>query len=188
MFDSIFRSLEETFVKFSFRRLIFWIFLICVGLAALIAFEQYTGFGKHMRLNGEITILERLYALEKDGIQSSPILNKEFEHLVASLNGDKAGTISFLDWDIDKGLTIKFLAATILWWALLIYGVVSYARGDNSASALIIGSMTFLVTLGGLAITVPNLINYWVNAFIFIILQILLIAIILRYGRKKAAI
>lgn len=185
MLDTLFRSLEDTFVKFSFRRLVFWVFLIIVGVVTVYAFERYTGLGHNIRLDGELTALERLHALEKNGIASSPALAKEYERIVTSLHDDAIGKATFLNWSFEKGPIVKFLAATAIWWALLIFGVIAFMRGDNSSQALIFGSVAFLVLLGIPSLMIPDLGSYWVNATAFMVIQMLLIAWMAWKGQQK---
>lgn len=185
MLDTIFRSLEDTFVQFNFKRLLFWMFLIVATVIALFVFEHYTGLGHNIRLDGELSTLERLRTLEKEGITSSPTLKKEYERIVASLHNDGTSTMTFLNLDIEKGSVVKFFAATFLWWVLLIYGFVTLARGDDQALPLIFGSITVLLLLGIPSIIIPDIGSFWINSIIYLLTQMFFTAWIHNYGKKR---
>lgn len=68
MLDTLVQSIENTFVQFSLRRLLYIAFLLVVALGGLFIFDRVTGYSSHKKLEMRLLALERLSVLEAKGV------------------------------------------------------------------------------------------------------------------------
>ena len=83
--SSMLASLESLFLKFNFRRLLFWVFIILMVVIGLTIFENVTGYAYFSRLERKVAILETLNELSQDDISSKPELNSIYQDTVSEL-------------------------------------------------------------------------------------------------------
>ena len=125
MFDTLIKSIEEVFVQFSFRRLLYILFLIFIVVSSLHVFDQLTGYTRFLRIDKRLTILERLHTLEEKGIQKSEQLKNVYDEIIAELHQQP---FSPFDFQLNYEPIIKFLSSTWIILLIVIYGAIRMIR------------------------------------------------------------
>jgi hypothetical protein len=184
MLDSLVSSIENAFIQFSFRRLLYILFLFVVILSAVFAFNEMTGYTLYSRINNKINALERLQALEEKNIGQSAELGPIYQSIVEELNQKPWQPLSL---HITFDPAIKFLAATLIPFIFVFVGLFKILRGDKDGSRTLGGALLVTLMLGLPAVLIPTWRTAWYNAGIYFVIQIVLIVFTLKYsGSSKS--
>src|SRR5687768_14744441 len=98
MLDTLVQSIENIFVQFSLRRLLYIAFLLVVVLGGLFIFDRATGYSARKKLEMRLTALERLSVLETNGVAVSPSLGPLYTSTVVQLRDAPASPFA---WTFD---------------------------------------------------------------------------------------
>lgn len=169
MFESLVKSIENTFVEFTPRRFLYVLFLIGLVAGALVVFNELTGYGYNQRIESRISALERLHALERDGIVESEELSPLYESLVRDLKERPFRPFSF---GINFELILRILSAAGLPIALTIAGAWQTVRGDPQGDQLFIGALVMTAILVVPAVYLPTFTSIWVNVVSYAAVQV----------------
>jgi len=94
MLDTLVSSVENTFVQFSIRRLMYITFLLVVVLGGAYVFDRETGYSSQRRLDARLSALERLNTLESRGIRNSPTLAPLYAATIALIQDQPTSPFS----------------------------------------------------------------------------------------------
>ncbi|WNG19420.1 hypothetical protein [Cystobacter fuscus] len=191
--NEIFSSLEAVFLKPSFGRLLFFLFIIFAAMLGFYLFESMSG---HVFLNSterKIALLKELQELKKDGISSNPELLPAYDSLVASVTEHKLVPISAYAPDWPKtfdgalswaGIIGRSLAGTPLGILLLLIGAIEYRRGKEKQAwtVPIYAGVWFFFLGSALSLWLPEEIPWYLRCLICFIILILAFAGIAMYG------
>jgi hypothetical protein len=186
MFDSLIQSIENTFVQFSFRRLLYVVFLLALVLSALYVFNEVTGYSFYQRLDRRISAMERLRALETGGIEQSKELGPLYRSVTSSLREQPRSRVF---GGIDAQPLIKFVAASLIPLIFIFVSLANRARGDPSWSDMFVGAIMFTLLFGLPGLFLPTLRSVWVNAGLYLIAQMVLLWLlhVILNRRQKAS-
>lgn len=185
MLGSLFTSLENTFVQFSFRRLLYVLFLVSIAYLTFYLYDQSTGYTYYTRLHSRITALERLVVLESQSILESEELSKIYTEI---LNEVKSKPESALAFHLDYAPFIRFISATVFILVFVIVGIFQMLKGDPSGANTFGGALVMTFLIGVPALLIPPWAKLWIEAGAYFIVQIVIITIIYkRYGKTEAA-
>ncbi len=191
MFDSLIKSVENSFIEFNLRRLIYLIFILAIGVGGLYGFNEVTGYGYFAKYEKKLNALQKLQEIEKAGLSAS--LKPIHEDLVKQL-GDvdsssaigvpinrPSSTASLVD------IAVKAVSASFVFWFLGIMGIAQKSQGSNQWQSLVVGGFVFAIAASLVAIIIPTFYSVWVNAVINVAVQILLIFAMINQSKKTSS-
>jgi hypothetical protein len=179
MFDSLVSSIENAFVQFSFRRLVYMIFLFAVVISTCVVLNELTGYTLYSRMEKKISALERLQELREKGVEQSMELNPIYQSVVGDIQQKPWEQVS-IHFTFDP--VIKFLSATLVPFLFIFIGFFNILRGDEAVSRTVAGAMLLTILLGLPAVLIPTWQNPWYNASVYFIIQIILMFLMLKYS------
>lgn len=153
MLDSLFRILEALVVQFSWRRFVAAAVLVGALLLLIFAFDWYTGYFTHSRIERSVGILDQLTRLnEQVKASGDPSLSDLHASLISQLAASSQPRGSF---NIDLSGPARFFGGGVLWFLFsLVY--VSDLRKDSSKVSSLVGVVFFGVVFGLLAQLLPD--------------------------------
>lgn len=159
------------------------VFLGVLIMAGAFIAEVSTGFRFLWVMDRKVELLTELNELAVAGADKNPQLAPIYNDLSSKLNGYKVEplTIALVTTDDAVATTIKVLAAAWLWILVLLVLVFRLYKGNGSRS-IFAGALLMVVLSGGLAYWLPSVGSFWVNAAIYIIVNIGIIRFINTYG------
>ncbi|MCS3749601.1 hypothetical protein [Salinibacter ruber] len=178
MFESLVRSIEDTFVDFTPGRFLYVLFLILLVVAALVVFNELTGYGYNQRVKSRISVLERLHSLDQDGITQSEKLSPLYESLVADLREKPFQPFSF---GLNLELILRILSAAGLPIAFTVVGAWQTVRGHSEGSQLFAGALAMSIILVIPSIYIPIYKTLWVNVTGYVAVQVGFLYLLNRY-------
>lgn len=183
MLDTLVQSIENTFVQFSIRRLLYVAFLLAVTLGGLFTFDRTTGYSAQKKLEMRLSALERLSTLEAKGVQASSTLGPLYAATVAELRNAPTPAIV---WRFDVEPLVKFIAAALIPLLFVIWGLLSMARGTAGAGSTFGGALVATIVMGVPAVFLPTVGSLKATAFFIFVVQALLMWSMVRfYGAKQ---
>ena len=188
MLEPIVSFFDKLIENFTWRRLMF--LLVVLVLAALCAwmYETYTQSLRLGRIERQITLVEKLAALEPNkAITTQPDLKRSYVALqrqLLSTMSEAQAEYELLPW------AKKMLAAALAWtvFALfLLFIPESYSTAKNAPGAVLFGMVSVAAPFIALAAAFPTLDPPWVNYTLYPIghLVLLTLAIMLWQQRKQ---
>jgi hypothetical protein len=185
------KSIESAFVELSFRRVLYLIFILGLGVGCVLAFDRSTGYSQARRLDARISALERLFALDQAGVQSSSRLKGSFEAIASDLerlNSAASPTSLGRPTPLPYEALTKFLAATLLPVLFIAYGLLQLLRGDKSGAGVFGGAFIGTLILGIPAVLAPTIHSLRATALGLFILQVIaVLGMTAYYGSKREA-
>jgi len=184
MIDTLIKSIEDTFVQFTFRRLLYVLFLLALVCGALYVFDQSTGYTFYSRLDKRIEALEKLQAIESRGFRQSSDLDSIYQSIIVELRDHPPSPLRL---HIGTDPFVKFFAAALVPFVFIIVGVFKMVRREPDGSTLFAGALAFTLILGLPAIFIPTMSSIWLNVATYGIVQAVVVIALTRLGRKKPA-
>jgi hypothetical protein len=182
MIDGLIKSIERTFVEFTFRRLLYVLFLLALVSGALYLFDNSTGYSFYARLDRRIEALEKLQQIESRGFKPASELDSIFNATVAELRDHSPSPIQLR---IGTDPIVKFLAAALVPFVFMIIGLFKLIRKEPESPAVFAGAFAFTLILGipGVFLQITSV--FWLNALIYFLVQLVVLVVISVLGRKK---
>ena len=182
MFEHLIRSVENAFVEFNLRRVLYLMFIIGMLLVSLYVFDRSTGYSFYSRYEQKLSALEKLQEVQDKGL--SPDLTPIFNDLVNTLRyrSDKS-----LDFSFTYAPVLKVLSASLFFWWMVVVGLLQRLQGVQDWNSLVIGASAFGVIATALALLIPTFYSPWINAAIYAFLQIMIAIALTRYGNRIRA-
>ena len=191
--DSLIKKLFE--IATGKKAKIFWAVFLAIIVILLVLYPYIdANFLVFSRINKRIDILERVTQLDLDKINKNSALQKEYNSVIGeiiTIREKSVGTITTrLDTYNDK--TIKFISGGSLFWLVSLIVLFSKNKKDNISvlkkifnnvmSAILCVFIGYFCALIGK--NIPTIINVWLNAVGFPLIQIAIIGLIV-YGTSK---
>ncbi len=191
--DSLIKKLFE--IATGKKAKIFWAVFLAIIVILLVLYPYIdANFLVFSRINKRIDILERVTQLDLDKINKNSALQKEYNSVIgeiSTIREKSVGTITTrLDTYNDK--TIKFISGGSLFWLVSLIVLFSKNKKDNISvlkkifnnvmSAILCVFIGYFCALIGK--NIPTIINVWLNAVGFPLIQIAIIGLIV-YGTSK---
>lgn len=160
-------------------------------LLGVWGFENLTGQFYFSRLEKKITLLSELKELRDSGIAQDPELNRIYQDMVNDLESfsvDRPVAVSTGTINLSDPVTIgKAISGGFLWLLVFIIGVPGEIKKNKRLTGMtfFIGIFILVIALlfSWIGMSIPTILNPWVNYIGFPILQIF----ILIYLSKKGA-
>jgi hypothetical protein len=185
MLDSLIQSIENAFIQFSFRRLLYVLFVLAVVLSTAYAWNELTGYTYYFRLEKQVTLLERLNALERNQVSSSPTLAPLYTALVKQLLLAKKEPFAF---HFDVVPIAKFFAAAVIPFIFVFVAMIQKVRGAPDWSDMLVGALTMTLLLGIPAALSPTFGSLLLTAVVYFVAQVvLLVWMAVFFDRRKRA-
>ncbi len=189
MFGELVSSIEKVFVETSGRRALYLAFLVSLAVGSLWAFDRSTGYSLGRRLDSRISALERLHALEKDGVRTSSTLSASYDAIARDLKLGSAGpTVSYDEARrLPDGIEIiaRVFAATFFPIGFLLWGIIGFLRGDSSQLNMVGGALVFGLILGVPAALTPVVGSLRLTALMWFVIQVFaMLALTRMYGNR----
>lgn len=183
------KSIESAFVEISIRRVLYLIFILGLGVGCILAFDRATGYSQARRLDARISALERLFALEQAGVESSSRLGASFDAIaqdLQSLNSVVTSAPVGQPTARPYEALVKFLAATLLPVLFAAYGLLQWLRGDKSGAGVFGGAFIGTLILGVPAVLAPTIHSLRATAFgLFVVHVFAVLSMTIYYGNKR---
>ena len=181
-------SLEDLFLKFNVRRLLYWLFVISFIFIVLVFSERLTNYLYFWRIEKRITLLKELYSLDQSGIAKNDQLSPVYNDLVGELNSYKAYhpsiNINFRAdqlWRFISGASVGLIGLAIS--IIRIYETRKHHDYEEFPTrGFLIGiilTSIWAIMFGIVGLLLPTIYSPWVNYIAFPILQVLLLLIYL---------
>ena len=178
MFESLVRSIENTFVKFTPRRFLYVLFLVGLVVGSLIVFNEMTGYGYSQRIESRISALERLQELDDEGITKSEKLSPIYNSLVSELKTRPFKPFSF-GWDME--LILRIMSSSGLPIIFIFMGAWQIIRGDPEGKQLLFGALFVTTILAIPAIYIPIINSIWINVVIYVTAQAVILFLLNKF-------
>ncbi len=183
MFESLLASVEKAFVEFNLRRAMYLIFLCVIGLGGLWVYNETTGYGPFSRIDHQISILERLQALEAKGIDKSTSLGGVFRGTVAELAKFQAQQPNADAYIVPAS---KFFAGSCIPLLFVVYGLAQLLAGNRDGMGVLGGAAVCVILFGVPSVFLPVLWNSLKFTILLLLgLQLLALALVVRIGKRK---
>ena len=191
--DSLIKKLFE--IATGKKAKIFWAVFLTIIVILLVLYPYIdANFLVFSRINKRIDILERVTQLDLDKINKNSALQKEYNSIIgeiSTIREKSVGTITTRQ-DTYNDKTIKFISGGSLFWLVSLIVLFSKNKKDNISvmkkifnnvmSAIVFVFIGYFCALIGNNIT--TIINVWLNAVGFPLIQIAIIGLIV-YGSSK---
>lgn len=191
--DSLIKKLFE--IATGKKAKIFWAVFLAIIVILLVLYPYIdANFLVFSRINKRIDILERVTQLDLDKINKNSALQKEYISVIgeiSTIREKSVGTITTRQ-DTNNDKTIKFISGGSLFWLVSLIVLFSKNKKDNISflkkifnnvmSAILCVFIGYFCALIGK--NIPTIINVWLNAVGFPIVQIAIIGLIV-YGTSK---
>lgn len=160
MLDSIYKSVEDTFLKFNFRKLSFLLTIFLLFIGGLYLFEHHTGHFHLNQIKKETEILKNLKELEEKGILNSDKLKASYLKIIERINNHN---IKRVPLKINLHPIFKFLTGTWLLLMIFVSSLFSLAKGEPDGKNILLGSIFFIIIAGAVAVALPTIWKPWIN-------------------------
>ena len=191
--DSLIKKLFE--IATGKKAKIFWAVFLTIIVILLVLYPYIdANFLVFSRINKRIDILERVTQLDLDKINKNSALQKEYNSIIeeiSTIREKSVGTITTRQ-DTYNDKTIKFISGGSLFWLVSLIVLFSKNKKDNISvmkkifnnvmSAIVFVFIGYFCALIGN--NIPTIINVWLNAVGFPLIQIAIIGLIV-YGTSK---
>lgn len=191
--DSLIKNLFE--IATGKKAKIFWAVFLAIIVILLVLYPYIdANFLVFSRINKRIDILERVTQLDLDKINKNSALQKEYNSVIgeiSTIREKSVGTITTRQ-DTYNDKTIKFISGGSLFWLVSLIVLFSKNKKDNISvlkkifnnvmSAILCVFIGYFCALIGK--NIPTIINVWLNAVGFPLIQIAIIGLIV-YGTSK---
>lgn len=191
--DSLIKKLFE--IATGKKAKIFWAVFLAIIVILLVLYPYIdANFLVFSRINKRIDILERVTQLDLDKINKNSALQKEYNSVIgeiSTIQEKSVGTITTRQ-DTYNDKTIKFISGGSLFWLVSLIVLFSKNKKDNISvlkkifnnvmSAILCVFIGYFCALIGK--NIPTIINVWLNAVGFPLIQIAIIGLIV-YGTSK---
>jgi hypothetical protein len=176
VFDRAFDSLQSLFNEFSFRRLLFWLFVVLVLAIAAIAYTYAADPLFYDQMQKRTALLRELEAMREAGIATDPDVGPIYRRLVTDLaaHDTRAAYLGFPLATLAEPM-LKFLSGAAIGIVGVIAALVEKAQGGADWKSTLGGAALIIVICGPLGALVPTIGSPWVNAALYIGLQIAVI-------------
>lgn len=181
MIEPLVKSIENAFVQFNFRRLLYLAFMFSILAGGLWLFDNATGYSYYARLDKRVDAMERLQQMQKGDISEEMI--PVYDDVVRSLVKNKLDP-SPVGLMFNWLPVLKFFSASVIFWMVCIVGIVGYQLGKKDWNELVVGAIVFAIPLGFLGVIVPIIYSIWVNITMYIIGQVFVVFAISKYGNS----
>jgi hypothetical protein len=185
MMQQLFDSFERLFLNFSFRRLIFWLFVVTLIGVGLYYGERATNYLHLWRIEKKILLLKELDALDKNGMAKNSQLGPIYNDLVVELTKQKPD-MPALNVDFSGRRIGGFFIGASLAWALFLVAVFGSLFGNlniatKAASMMVLWGIIF----GIIGTLLPANITIKCAILILIPVQVLAFIIVIFYLPQK---
>ncbi len=189
--DSLATIIKELFADPSpkkWRTALFFGVVVMVG--AFLA-EVSTGFRFLWAMDKKVELLKELNDLAVTGVDKNPQLASIYNDLSNKLNEYNVEplTVALITTDDTLATTIKILAAIWLWLIVFLALFLKWYKGEGSRGIFLAASF-MLALSAGLAYWLPSVGTFWINAAVYILVNIGIIKVVNTYGEntKKAKV
>lgn len=186
MLDSVISSIEKTFVNFTFRRFLFLLTILSVGVIGIYIFESYTKYGFYYRMEKKAALLQQLYDLKMQGVNNDPQLSTLYDKILSELESSKANPeLLYEPYEFITGKSgIKIVSALLLPFIMIFAGMGSIKKEDTKS--FISGLVIYSIICLAFGLILPTFDQIWINGSInFGFALILLIVLIKYFGSKR---
>ena len=182
--------IEKVFdlIKVNLKNPKLYIFVLVILMIGLLVFPYVdANVFYYNRVENRIKILQMISTLDKETIESNPILKNEYNNILSEIDKQKDGSLGsiFSNTQDRTVLILKFITGGCLFWLL---GICSlFVRYEKKLYKLI----CFVVILavgalsGGLATIIPTVVNPLVNYICYPIVLIVIICLLATYSGKS---
>ena len=182
MLDSLIQSVENAFVQFSFRRLLYVVFILAIVPGGLYVLNEMTGYTVYRRVDSQIDALQRLHALEKGGIRQSPALAPIFQMVVRELGSQPVHPFNY---EFRPDPLLKFLGASLVPLIFVPVGLLQLLRREPEGSSMLTGAVAATFIFGVPALFVPTWRSPWATAGALFVLQVVLVTLFVRWNNAR---
>lgn len=188
MLEPIVTFFDKLIENFSWRRLIFLLVLLGLSGGAAWIYETYTQQFRLARIEKQISLVEKLAALESNkALATQPHLKQAYTNLqqqLSSTMNESGDQYELLPWGK------KMLATAVAWsiFALFILLIPeSYSTAKNAPGAVFFGMLAVAAPFIALSAAVPTFSTPWLNYTLYPIghLVVLTIAILAWSNRQR---
>lgn len=189
MLEPIVSFFDKLIENFSWRRLLFLLAVLVVGLLALWAYESYTSTFRLARIEKQAVLLERVATVAGlPSVRSSPALNQAAANLqnqLLSTTRSDDSSYELLPW----GKKVLSAAAAWMIFALFIL-LLPETYGSSSKGSAFMGMVVVAAPFVALAAAIPTFEASWINYLGYpvghIVLLVVLILWLQRHLRRRA--
>jgi hypothetical protein len=182
MIEKTMSGLEELFVNYTPRRLLYILFLLSMVIVLAFVFEYTTGFFFMWNMERKLALLKELKDVSGPEISADPQLNEAYRDIVSKLNVYRFEPLGFPNIQEAGAWGLKFMTASWLWLGVAFYGILTKAPVPNRA-AIVIFAFILVVVFGLIGVAIPNFGTAWVNIIAYILVWALIFA---AFSRRKA--
>lgn len=166
--------------------------ILTLVLLGVWGFENVTGQFYFSRLEKKITLLRELKELRDSGIVQDPELNQIYQDMVNDLESfsvDRPVTMSTGTINLSDPVTIgKAISGGFLWLLVFIVGIPGEIKKNKRLTGMtfFIGIFILVIALlfSWIGMSIPTILNPWVNYIGFPILQIFILIYLSRKGAQ----
>lgn len=170
-------SLEDLFLNFNFRRLLYWLFIISFMVLVLVYGERMTNYLYFWRIEKRILLLKELQALDQSGIANNGQLSSIYNDLVAELATYKVYNPSFT-LRFGSNQIWKFVTGTSVGLIMIIIGfAINIHDGNMPPKKPVIGMAIWAIVFGIIGLVLPTIYSPWVNYLSLPLLQVLILLV-----------
>jgi len=182
MFESLVKSIENTFTQFTLGRLMYITFIFLLLGGGIYIYNDSTGYTFYGRIDHQITALERLHQLEQKGIKTSNDLLPLYRKIINDLKDPNIKPFTFSTY---KEEIIKTLSATVVMLGFIIYGIIGMVRGIKDSSSVFFGALMCAAAFGIPAWYMPIILNsLWVTSVLLFTIQIIFMVLLTKKYNK----
>jgi len=182
--DSLIRSVESTFVQFSFRRLLYFIFIVTVFLVGLYVANELTGYTVYIRLSRRLELISRLRELETQGVRSSGNLSPLYDQALEALRTDQGPR---LKPNLPVRGSVKFLSAALIPLIFMIASLPGLMKGDSEASSQFAGATVVGLLFGIAGLFAPTSRSLLATAITLFGAQLVVLGMLMVIYRRQRA-
>lgn len=163
------------------------VLLIAIVIFLLLFPYIDANFFYYNRVEKRISILKDISDIEKEKMESNPILKAEYDNILEEISKQKNGSLGsvFITDNSSRVSKYKFLTGAILSWML---GVLCIFIKMDRIWQRIVGLLLFIVfgfILGAVSVMVPTIIEPKCNYILMPMLQIVLLGILVTNSKKS---
>ena len=179
MLAEVFKSIEETFLKFNLRRFLFLAFCLLAFVLACYTYEVVTARAYFNKVNNQIAAIQALHAMDKDGVSSSGNLGRAYSNLVSSTQSIE---IRPFKPRLPLYAVAKFTSATFIIWVVMLMSINDMLQGKPGWKDTFFGAIVCMIIFGLIGVAIPTIHATWVNPAAYLFMNFLVIAYFMKKG------
>lgn len=170
---------------------IFWVIILGVFVIFLLLYPYIdANYLVYNRINQRVDILDKITKLDAEVINNNVLLKEEYDSILKEIESAQDKSIINITSvsDAKEDEKLKFISGGFLFWFVSVFVLFAKSKQpvprlkniiNNIFSTFLCIGIGFLLAYIGKAL--PTVINAWVNAFAFPIIQLIIIGLLV-YG------